>query len=295
MSADVTGAVDGHGEGIAYRFEYGTTPALGSMTAEQTTSSTSLTSIQQTLAGLPPQTTIYYRARARFDGPQSRVAVGATKSFTTLPAFAPVVTTQPADGIGATFATLNGLVNPMGYATTWQLDWGETTGYGSSTAAADAGSGSSDVPVSGEVDGLTPNITYHYRAQATSQIATAFGSDETFTTKRLKVRGVKVKPKRFRMGSHLPHAAKVGTVIKFRLNGDAKVKLKFLRIKHGRLVPKGAFKYKAKAGKQRIRFEGRLSRKKKLKPGKYKLVVRAKIAGAKSKRASAKLRLLRKR
>jgi hypothetical protein len=97
------------------------------------------------------------------------------------------------------------------------------------------------------------------------------------------------------MGSDLPRVAKVGTVIKFRLNGDAKVKLKFLRIKPGRLVPKGAFKYKAKAGKQRIRFEGRLSRKKKLRPGKYKLVVRAKTEGVKSKKAKAKFRLLPKR
>jgi hypothetical protein len=295
MSADVTGAVDGHGEGVLYRFEYGTTPALGSMTAEQTTASTSQTSIQQSLTGLPAQTTIYYRVRTRLDGPQSRVAVGATKSFTTLPAFAPVVTTQPADGIGATFATLTGLVNPMGYATTWQFDWGETTGYGSSTAAADAGAGTADVPVSREIDGLTPNTAYHYRAQGTSQIATALGADQTFTTKRLKVRRVRIKPKRFRMGSDLPRVAKVGTVIKFRLNGDAKVKLKFLRIKPGRLVPKGAFKYKAEAGKQRIRFEGRLSRKKKLRPGKYKLVVRAKTEGVKSKKAKAKFRLLPKR
>jgi hypothetical protein len=295
MSADVSGAVDGHGEGVAYRFEYGTTPALGSMTAEQTTDSTSLTSIQQALTSLPPQTTIYYRARARLDGPQSRAAVGDTKSFTTLPAFAPAVTTQPASGIGATYAMLHGLVNPMGYATTWQFDWGETASYGSSTAGAGAGAGTADVPVSQKIEGLTPNTRYHYRVQGTSQIATAFGSDTTFATKRLKIRGLKVKPKRFRMGSDLPKVAKVGTVIKFRLNGAAKVKLKFLRIKHGRLVPKGGFKYKTKAGKQRIRFEGRLSKKKQLKPGKYKLVVRAKTAGGKSKKISTKFRLLPKR
>ena len=295
MSADVAGSVDGHGEGILYRFEYGTTAALGSVTVEKATAATSVTSVQQTLTGLPPEQTIYYRIRARLNGPQSREAIGATKSFTTLPAFAPVVITQPATGIGATYALLHGVVNPMGYATAWHFDWGQTTSYGASTSAANAGSGTSGVPVSGEIDGLTPNTTYHYRAQGTSQIATALGSDETFTTKRLKVRGLKLKPKRFRMGSDLPHVAKVGAVIKFRLNGDAKVKLKFLRIKHGRLVPKGAFKYKAEAGKQRIRFEGRLSRKKKLKPGKYKLVVRAKTAGVKSKKDSAKFRLLRKR
>ena len=294
-SADVTGAVDGHGEGIVYRFEYGKTPALGAMTAEQTTSSSSLTSIQQTLTGLPAQTTIYYRARARLDGPQSRVAVGDTKSFTTLPQFAPVVTTQPATGLGATFAMLHGLVNPMDHATTWRFDWGETTAYGSSTAPADAGAGTGAVPVSDEIDGLKPHTTYHYRVEGTSQIATALGSDATFTTKRLKVRRLRVKPKRFRTGSDLPQVAKVGSVIRFKLNGDAKVKLKFLRIKNGRLVPKGGFKYKAEAGKQKIRFEGRLSRKKKLKPGKYKLVVRAKTEGVKSKKAKAKFRLLPKR
>ena len=90
-SADVAGSVDGRGQAVVYAFEYGTTPALGFATAEQPTGSTSLTTVQGTLTGLPPSRTIYYRIRARLTGVQERTAVGDTASFTTLQGSAPAV------------------------------------------------------------------------------------------------------------------------------------------------------------------------------------------------------------
>jgi hypothetical protein len=294
-SAEVNGSVDPQSEDLVYRFEFGSTNALGFNTAEKPLDgSASATPIQETLSGLAPSQTVFYRAYARSTGLQPRTSVGDTMSFTTLSNEAPAVVTDPATKVNATSALLHGSVTPNGYPTTWQFDFGKTSAYGKATSAGDAGAGQSAVPVSAELKGLAPRTTYHYRLQGTNQIDTAFASDATFTTKRLKIRGLKVKPKRFRIGSDLPKVARVGTVIKFRLNGKARVTLKFLRKTADGLVPKGKLKYKAKPGKQRIRFDGRLSKKKKLKPGKYKLVVRAKLAGTRSKKISTKFRLLPK-
>ena len=280
-SADLTGRVDGNGEGVRYRFEYGTTPALGTTTAEQLTESTSLTQVQQAVTGLPPSTTFYYRILGRLNGPQPREAVGDTTSFTTLPASAPAITAQPANRIGATFASLRALLDPMGHATTWRFDWGRTASYGSSSGVADAGSGSTAIPIRVAIDGLRPNTTYHYRAQATSEIATALGSDRTFKTPRLKIKRLRVKPKR--------------SVIKFKLNGDARVKLRFLRKKPGtrRFQRAGKFAFGADPGRHRIGFEALLSEDEELGPGRYKLVARAKhSSGAKSRKVSVAFRLL---
>ena len=297
-SAEVNGTVDPQSEDVVYRFEFGPTTALGFNTTEKPLGGRRRRRrSRRRSTGLAPSTTVYYRAYARSTGLQPRTAVGATQSFTTLSNLAPAVTTQPPTKVNATSALLHGLVDPNGYPTTWQFGFGKTMAYGRTTAMENAGGGDAAMPVAAEMDGLKPRTLYHYRLEGTNEIATAFASDETFTTKRLKVRGLKVKPKRFRMGSDLPRVAKVGTVIKFRLNGDARVKLKFLRKRAGRKpVLKGKFGYRAEAGKQRIRFEGRLSRKKKLRPGKYKLVVRAKYSKRiQSKKISTGFRLLPKR
>ena len=154
-------------------------------------------------------------------------------------------------------------------------------------------------------------------------MATALGADMSFQTQTmtvetdpLKIDDLAVQPRRFRIGSELPQVAAVGGVISFSLNGDARATLKFFRKQPGRrvrgkckpvtrenrdnrhctrLVLKGRFAYDAEAGNQRITFEGPLSETKKLRPGRYKLVARAKHeSGAKSNKASAKFRLLRK-
>lgn len=97
---------------------------------------------------------------------------------------APVDATNAATAVTSTGATLNGSVNPEGSATTYQFDYGTTTGYGSSVPAApgSAGSGTSSVSESAPVTGLAPNTLYHYRVEATNATGTTLGSDQTFTT-----------------------------------------------------------------------------------------------------------------
>ena len=49
--------------------------------------------------------------------------------------------TSPATGVGPTTATLGGTVNPNGQSTTWYVEYGTSTSYGTKTPAVDAGSG----------------------------------------------------------------------------------------------------------------------------------------------------------
>lgn len=97
---------------------------------------------------------------------------------------APVVTTGTASGVTSSGATLNGTVNPEGASATYQFEYGATTAYGSVAPATpgSAGSGSSAVPESAAVSGLTAGTLYHFRLDATNATGTTDGADGTFTT-----------------------------------------------------------------------------------------------------------------
>lgn len=96
----------------------------------------------------------------------------------------PAAATAGATGVTATSATLNGSVDRDGQATTYQFDYGTTTGYGRAldAKAVAAGSGTSAVSESARLTALQPGTTYHYRIKATNATGSAYGSDQTFTT-----------------------------------------------------------------------------------------------------------------
>lgn len=95
---------------------------------------------------------------------------------------APAATTGAATNVAQSSATVAGTVNPTGTSTSYYFQYGTSTGYGSSTPAADAGAGTTDVPVSANLTGLASSTTYHYRLVAVSSAGTTDGADETFTT-----------------------------------------------------------------------------------------------------------------
>jgi Tfp pilus assembly protein PilV len=94
----------------------------------------------------------------------------------------PIATTGTATSVSYNAATLNGTVNPNGFATTYIFNYGTTTGYGSSTAATSAGAGTSDTAASTAASGLTFNTTYHFQICATNAYGTTCGNDATFAT-----------------------------------------------------------------------------------------------------------------
>ncbi len=101
--------------------------------------------------------------------------------------------------------------------------------------------------------------------------------------------------RRFRRGSALPRAAAApkGTVIRFRLSEAARVTYTFRRRAGRRYVRAGTLRRAGRAGRNRLRFYGRLSRRRALRPGAYRLVVVATdSAGQRSARRTASFTLL---
>src|ERR1019366_8898213 len=106
-------------------------------------------------------------------------AYGGDQSFTTLGP--PQVSTLPARAVSTNSATLNGTVNPNGWPTTAWFQWGTTTNYGNLTSVTNLGSGTIALSLSAPLAGLTPSVTYHFRAAATNDNGLVYGSDQSFT------------------------------------------------------------------------------------------------------------------
>jgi hypothetical protein len=108
----------------------------------------------------------------------------SVESFTTT-TIAPDVTTQPAQDVAPTHASLSGLINAHNLPTTYFFEYGPTTAYGTSVPAAhdgDAGSFEAVVGAVQRIGDLQPGTTYHYRLVATNQAGTTPGADQAFTT-----------------------------------------------------------------------------------------------------------------
>jgi hypothetical protein len=110
------------------------------------------------------------------------VAVAMLAAAAGARAAAPTAITGSVTAVGATTATVTGTVNPGGVATTWYVEYGTSTSYGSQTASTNAGSGTSNTAVSVSLASLAQGTTYHYRVVATSTAGTSRGSDGLFTT-----------------------------------------------------------------------------------------------------------------
>ena len=121
---------------------------------------------------------------------------------------APSAITGPVTSVGPTTATATGTVNPGGQATTWYVEYGTSTSYGTKTANVSAGSGTANTAVSASLTGLTPGTTYHYRVVATNSSGTARGADGIFTTSAGAGRGHRFGDERRRR----PAATLNGTV-----------------------------------------------------------------------------------
>jgi hypothetical protein len=100
------------------------------------------------------------------------------------PPVAPVVDRELTSEVGVSEAKLGALVNPGGIATSYRFEYGPTSAYGSSTPFPEGsvGEGLESHAVWASASNLAPGTTYHYRVVATSELGTAYGPDQTFTT-----------------------------------------------------------------------------------------------------------------
>jgi formylglycine-generating enzyme required for sulfatase activity len=130
--------------------------------------------------GPPEMQSTFYHDQVPLDGAGALgFRVGLVATATSL---SPTVMTLSATAIAAPSATLNGTVNPNGSPTTAWFQWGATTNYGNLTSTTALGSGTTALPLSVPLAGLTPSVTYHFRLAATNDYGLAYGSDQSFTT-----------------------------------------------------------------------------------------------------------------
>jgi uncharacterized delta-60 repeat protein len=121
------------------------------------------------------------RARARTSGGFGNGSGGWVEKIQTISL--PAVVTQPASDVMVTSVTLNGTVNARGVDRDVVFEYGTTTAYGSTVAAAPpVVSGDVVTPVSAMVSGLLPHTRYHFRALAGSAMGGSAGANGSFVT-----------------------------------------------------------------------------------------------------------------
>jgi hypothetical protein len=92
----------------------------------------------------------------------------------------PTVVTQPATGVAATSAVLNAAVAMNNLAGRFFFEWGTTTNYGSTTPSRLIGSALGVAQSRAEtLTGLTPGITYQYRAVGSNAQGKVFGENRS--------------------------------------------------------------------------------------------------------------------
>jgi CSLREA domain-containing protein len=94
----------------------------------------------------------------------------------------PGVTTSAASGLAETSATVAGQITPNARATTWHVEFGRTTAYGSRTPDQPLAAGLAPVAVTVALTALPARTVTHYRLVATNADGTTNGADATFTT-----------------------------------------------------------------------------------------------------------------
>ena len=183
-AANLNGTVDPNGSVTTYHFEYGTTATYGQNTPENAApEGTDPAAVKAAISGLTPSTTYHYRLVAT--NAVGAISPGADKTFRTAAAPQPptVVSTTSRD-VFSRGARLLTRVDPNGQPTTVRFQYGRTTSYGKWTDRIDVGTGTSRVPVWVNIDGLRPNLRYHFRAVATSETGTTRSVDRSFRTPR---------------------------------------------------------------------------------------------------------------
>ena len=182
-SADLTGTINLSGEAGGFYFLWGTDPGdLNDQTAAKGAGIVPHdTSVTQTLSGLAPQTTYFYKIVADNSTGSAQAGADDIHSFTTTPP-PPAVFGAFVNSVTDTTGTVDLTVDPNGTDTSVVVKYGPTNAYGQQTAPIDVGSGTAGVERQVTVTGLTPNTDYHFDVVATNEGGSNDSGDQELTT-----------------------------------------------------------------------------------------------------------------
>jgi DNA-binding beta-propeller fold protein YncE len=184
-TAELCGTVNPESETLpaSYQFDYGTETTYGKVLPASPVNIGTGEAPQEVCAnleGLNPAETIHYQILASNNEGQ---APGGDETIKTPPVPA-TVDSQSVSLVEQTSAIVTALINPENTQTTYHVEYGTSTAYGSIIPVPDGavGSGLSDIPVAKQITGLQAGTAYHYRIVATNTAGIADGPDGTFVT-----------------------------------------------------------------------------------------------------------------
>lgn len=154
-----------------------------------------VTTVDPLLAGLPGGLDVHQRRGSpTIDAGTAAVTTGATDfdgdprvygAATDIGAdeyLPPPLATIQTVVVDDTSAAVTGLITPRGSDTSWRMEYGSTTSYGSGVAGGTVPKASASQSVSARLTGLRQGTTYHVRLVGESSRGTTFGPDTTFRT-----------------------------------------------------------------------------------------------------------------
>lgn len=180
-SAVLNASFEGTNEDTHYYFEYGRTTHYGHTTAappgDDAGTTTGPTEVSTELSGLRPGSQYHFRVVA-----ENSIGIrnGQDETFTTFEP--PSITSAKTSGLTATSAVVEATINPNGFETEYEVEYGPTAARGS-TAPIPVGhlsAGNSIEPVSVLLEGLEP-VVYHFRVIARNVWGETTTGDQTFT------------------------------------------------------------------------------------------------------------------
>jgi Zn-dependent metalloprotease len=189
----ITGSFLQRRDTIAYHFEYGTTPALGSSSSINKDTN----KIEGTVTGLQSATKYYLKVVATNESG----TISASTEFNTI-SLAPLTKIKQTSDVAETTAILYGQVNPNSLPTSYYFEYGPTQAFGFVTPTYTLSDTTEFLNVSATIINLQPRKTYYYRIVARNGFASCVSESANIFTA--------VKPV---ISSYTPAAAAPGTEV----------------------------------------------------------------------------------